>query len=151
MPSNWIRVWRTSPEILGLLTQHYQKSGEPIRLLILADHMTRMAAVFVPRLGFSVSAPFVTQAINKSIEELGFQAATPDQVNVVMKFVSGRDVFVSLPTGSGKSVCFASVSIVFDKLKQNRLKHSTPSSVTIVISPLNALMVIRCRNSLLED
>ena len=102
--------------------------------------MTRMAAVFVPRLGFSVSAPFVTQAINKSIEELGFQAATPDQVNVVMKFVSGRDVFVSLPTGSGKSVCFASVSIVFDKLKQNRLKHSTPSSVTIVISPLNALM-----------
>ena len=30
---------------------------------------------------------------------------------------------------------FASVSIVFDKLKQNRLRHSTPSSVTIVLSP----------------
>ena len=40
------------------------------------------------QLGFS-GAPFVTQAINKSIEELGFQnAATPDQVKVV-KFVSG--------------------------------------------------------------
>ena len=31
------------PEILGLLNQHYQKSGEPIRLLILADHVVRMA------------------------------------------------------------------------------------------------------------
>ena len=26
-----------------LLTQHYQKSGEPIRLLILADHVVRFA------------------------------------------------------------------------------------------------------------
>ena len=42
-PSRRIRVWRTSPEILGLLTQHYQKSGEPIRLLILADHVVRNA------------------------------------------------------------------------------------------------------------
>ena len=42
-PSNWIRVWRTSPEILGLLTQHYQKSGEPIRLLLLVDHVVRIA------------------------------------------------------------------------------------------------------------
>ena len=33
----------TLPEILGLLTQHYQKSGEPIRLLILADHVVRIA------------------------------------------------------------------------------------------------------------
>ena len=37
------RVWHTSPEILGLLTQHYQNSGEPIRLLILADHVVRIA------------------------------------------------------------------------------------------------------------
>ena len=33
----------TSPEILGLLTQHYQKSGKPIRLLMLADHVVRIA------------------------------------------------------------------------------------------------------------
>ena len=30
-------------EILGLLTQHDQKSGEPIRLLILANNMVQMA------------------------------------------------------------------------------------------------------------
>ena len=40
-PSQRIRVW--SPEILGLLTQHYQKSGEPIRLLMLTDHVVRIA------------------------------------------------------------------------------------------------------------
>ena len=37
-----IRVWHFA-EILGLLTQHYQKSGEPIRLLILADQVVRIA------------------------------------------------------------------------------------------------------------
>ena len=31
------------PEFLGLLTQHYQKSGESIRLVILADHVVRIA------------------------------------------------------------------------------------------------------------
>ena len=31
------------PEILDLLTQHYQKSGEPIRLFMIADHVVRMA------------------------------------------------------------------------------------------------------------
>ena len=32
-----------STEILGLLIQHYQKSGEPIRLLIHADHVVKIA------------------------------------------------------------------------------------------------------------
>ena len=32
-----------SPEIMGLLTQNYQKSGNSIRLLILDDQVVRMA------------------------------------------------------------------------------------------------------------
>ena len=59
-----------------------------------------MSAVFVPRLGFSVSASFVSQDINKSFEELGYQAATTDQVKVVMRVrvgVSPDPAFFSAP------------------------------------------------------
>ena len=31
----------------------------------------------------------------------------PTQVQVVLDFVRGRDVFANLPTGSGKSICYA--------------------------------------------
>ena len=47
----------------------------------------------------------------------------PKQELVVKRFVQGRDVFVSLPTGSGKSA-------VFDELRKVR------NSVVVVISPL---------------
>ena len=56
------------------------------------------------------------------------------------------DTFVSMPTGSGKSVCFASTPIVFDKLKGYYTDHSpspglcTHHCITVVVSPLTALM-----------
>ena len=98
------------------------------------------AKVFVSRLGFTVPLSFLRQAIKESVQELGYENPTLDQEEAVLKFVSGWDVFVSLPTGSGKSVCFACLSIVFDKIRSLRTKKFSPSSVTIVISPLNTLM-----------
>ena len=52
----------------------------------------------------------------QSVKELGYDQPTDDQAEVLQKFVSGRDVFISLPTGSGKSqtLCFTCVSLVFD-------------------------------------
>ena len=43
-------------------------------------------------------------------------APTADQVLVVTKFVEGNDVFLSLPTGTGKSICYACLPGVFDGL-----------------------------------
>lgn len=101
-------------------------------------HGSMMAAttVFIPRFNSTVTVPSVKHAIRESVKELGHELPTQDQEEVVLKFVSGRDVFVSLPTGSGKSVCFACVSMVFDKLRG--LNQS--SSITVVVSPLHALM-----------
>ena len=59
---------------------------------------------------------------------------TKEQLYAVEQFVSGRDVFVSLPTGSGKSVCYACLPLVFDTLRQ------AGHSIVVVIAPLSALM-----------
>jgi len=54
---------------------------------------------------------------------------------VVLAFVKGRDVFVFLPTGSGKSLCYSCLPRVFDCLKGTESK-----SVVVVVTPLLALM-----------
>ena len=72
--------------------------------------MQYVATVFIPRLKLTVPLVSVQQAIAQSVKELGYDQPTDDQAEALQKFASGRDVFVSLPTGSGKSLCFAWVS-----------------------------------------
>ena len=58
-----------------------------------------------------------------------------EQQEVVVNFVAGRDVFVSLPTGAGKSLCYLVLPATFDLLR-----NSPSSSVVIVVCPLKSLM-----------
>ena len=77
--------------------------------------MQDVATVFVPRCRSKLTVTLVS-AITQSVKELGYDQPTDDQAEVLQKFASGRDVFISLPTGSGKSqtLCFTCVSLVFD-------------------------------------
>ena len=45
-------------------------------------------------------------AIDSAIEVVGLTALKPLQCEAVRSFCTGYDVFVSLPTGYGKSYCF---------------------------------------------
>ena len=76
--------------------------------------MQDVATVLVPHLKLTVTLVSVQQVITQSVKELGYHQPTDDQAEALQKFVSGHDVFISLPTGSGKSLCFACVSLVFD-------------------------------------
>ena len=51
-------------------------------------------------------------------------------------FVSGKDVFVALPTGCEKSFCYALLPALFDQLRS-----SVEASIVICASPLTALMM----------
>ena len=77
----------------------------------------------------------IISAISLAGERLGFQLR-PRQQEVVLAFLRGRDVFVSLPTGSGKSLCYSILPWAFDLLR----KRAAESSVVVVVSPLIALM-----------
>ena len=59
------------------------------------------------------------QVICNSVQELRYDGPRPDQLEAVLQFVSGRDTFISLPTGSGKSLCL--------------VYFSTESALTIII------------------
>ena len=76
--------------------------------------------------------PMVVLTAAKS---LGYSTLKPEQHEAVVKFASGRDVFVSLPTGHGKSLCYILLPPVFDSLRGVEAK-----SVVLVVSPLVGLM-----------
>ena len=61
----------------------------------------------------------------------------PEQRDCVKSMFAGRDVFLWLPTGFGKSVCYEVLPFMYDY----KLGRDTGSSLVLVISPLVSLMV----------
>ena len=80
----------------------------------------------------------IDNAISKATKELGYNELRPNQLAAITSFVNGRDVFMCLPTGSGKSLCYCLLPTVFDKLKA-----CTQSSIVVVVSPLISLWIGR--------
>ena len=78
----------------------------------------------------------IETAIEATFSKLGYPAANPEQLEAVKEFVKGKDVFVSTPTGSGKSLCYGSLPLVFDLLRSG-----STTSIVFVVSSLKALML----------
>ena len=71
----------------------------------------------VPRVGVSISTSEFRRIFLSVIQNMGYDRPTDDQREAVETFVIGKDVFVSLPTGSGKSLCYACLPHVFNELR----------------------------------
>ena len=57
-------------------------------------------------------------------------------VPAIKSFVEGNDVLVILPSGYGKSLCFALLPLVFDYLR-----GEANTSIVICVSPLTSLIM----------
>lgn len=77
-----------------------------------------------------ISSSTVTAAVT-----LGYHTLRSEQKEAIVTFLRGNDVFISLPTGYGKSLCYGSLPGAFDLLRGTERR-----SIAIVISPLVALM-----------
>ena len=67
-------------------------------------------------------------AIKAVAVRFGYAELKPCQEKAVKSFVSGNDLFLSLPTGYGKSFCYASLPLVFDILKDKQSPYSIAQS-----------------------
>ena len=79
-----------------------------------------------------MSTLLIDGVIARASERLGYSALRPNEYKDIKSFLEGKDVFVTLPTGSGKSLCYA--TFAFDDM------YSHVGSIALIVSPLKALM-----------
>ena len=74
----------------------------------------------------------ISKAICYATKALGYSELRTNQELAVKHFLRGHDIFVSLPTGSGKSHCYYLLPKAFDFLWQRR---ESTQSIVVVVSP----------------
>ena len=57
-------------------------------------------------------------AIQQAAKQMGYVSDRAKQQEAILLFMKGRNVFVSLPTGSGESLCFSILPKAFDIWKK---------------------------------
>jgi ATP-dependent DNA helicase RecQ len=80
----------------------------------------------------------IKDAISYGLRKLGFDEIRGNQRQVVEAYLSGRDVLMVSPTGSGKSFTFHIAPFVYDYLKRGQQEQIY--SICLVIVPLLSLM-----------
>ena len=77
----------------------------------------------------------ISKAIATACEAIGVAQLKAKQEDAIRGFIRGHDVFVCLPTGYGKSLCFALLPLVYDVLYRRK------GSIVVCVSPLTSLMM----------
>ena len=77
----------------------------------------------------TASPPAVSAALRGALREhFGFESLRPGQEDAIRPVLEGRDALVVMPTGAGKSLVYQLGALL------------KPEGVTVVVSPLIALM-----------
>ena len=76
-----------------------------------------MLTVLISQLKCTVASDVVENFIMNAVQKLGYDRTTLKQGKVIREVLLWRDVLVSLPTGEGKSLCYASLPLEFDWIR----------------------------------
>ena len=80
----------------------------------------------------------IASIVAESALQLGYTSVKYKE-EAVKGFLDGRDMFVALATGFGKSLCYSLLPPVFNRL-HGRSSQDRRGSIVIVVSPFLALM-----------
>ena len=87
----------------------------------------------------------IDESVLREIHRLGITDQRPHQMKAIKTFMQGKDVFVSFPTGCGKSLIFSVLPYVYDDL------HGLEgSSVIIKCLALTATATVCTRNKIVR-
>ena len=118
-----------------IISRHFKMAAETTEIT---------SEITIPRLEATVPSSMIVEAVKSSFGIFGIDKPTTDQEAAVKAFLEGQDVMVVLPTGEGKSLCFAALPLAFDCLKRFiGARDNLPlggQSIIVVVSPLKALM-----------
>ena len=95
-----------------------------------------------------MASPLFGAALSYALERLGKRTLQlkPEQEASILSICNKKDVFMWLPTGFGKTICYEILPFLFDYLRSTctfEKQHSpvASASLVLVISPLVSLMV----------
>ena len=93
---------------------------------------TQTRRVLVPRLDDRFEEPFIDVAFLEGFQKLGCDRPTQEQAQALRSFVLGSDILVMLPTGSGKSLYYASLPYIFDSLRRSAGEKDAHHCIAVV-------------------
>ncbi|KAF5012309.1 hypothetical protein FDECE_1618 [Fusarium decemcellulare] len=74
-------------------------------------------------------------------ENFGYKSFRHEQEGAINRILGGENALVVFPTGAGKSLCYQIPAIAFPEMdRQTNEREASDSGITIVVSPLIALM-----------
>ena len=83
----------------------------------------------------------VEGAISYGAKRLSIKQLNGKQREAVMSFVEGKDVFVSLPTGFGRSICFQILPFVLDYMNSpSPAEEVVDKYIALIVEPTAAIM-----------
>ena len=83
-------------------------------------------------------------SVKAVLPKIGLTVLKQEQNRALFHLISGKDVFVSLPTGYGKSVIYQLAPLIVEEMA--RLDGDTRSAIVLVISPLVSLIKDQVRH-----